>query len=1152
MSSFSMITSGGLVSITEASSHGLLIDVRYFLPVYDWRIDPFISPTDDTFINDDISTVTSPQDTSPSGEIIWNVGSDDYSLSESDKIYLISGSDTQLQNGVDFDLVINSKQLQHQSINLCNSIPLSDHIYSEELLCAPSASNTVWQLVDASVVAGLNVRPTGTISDFWNVVEYASIIGEDGRSRAAFKCRINKSVGNFKFNKIALYAVKLDEDYKPFGEPFLFAQSILPHPEIKSNLNDSGLSEILIDVQLELTTSEIEWDDVVYGSQNDYWQKITEDGSLHHSKGVYIGKFAPKDNNTRLGKVVISTWENLGYGEDYDFEELNKPQLVIQNVTDGQNKVGHFSTFKVDSDGNLNFCLSADDGFYSYHQFYEYDSDFCGGTLPKNQMFVPEYDGRFFFGSQEKRWKGLFLGTSGYGLEYAGNTDEYNDPKHDKLAIDIHGGGIQIGKGPDSQNQERSDMTYAIRLIDRSIKFENRFFKNSHILGADIKKDKDESLMIYTVKPNTDYTTSSFPNSDIYLIAGNLEDKYIQNYGLSGCNSSFLYQTIKLFEDGVNNISLFDSKSQMYLLANGGINLLSNVRGFANNIGSNGNYFIFNSLDFNNNGKQTTFVLMSGIKESANISKIISSSENNNYKDVLDQNSVLEIGAGKQIRFWGDIIPVESANDSTNSFTVSPKSVSYSRQGFKLGKILDLISCNAAIDNVRFFSYYEQPFARYQSLNLNSNFEPGLIIGSNIKPAIGANNGKISDIFRFAKWARIGNMILLKFYLNLQFDVLSNTNTKLTFKIPNYELQDLDQTNNEIFEGSNNYLTLEVEGTNATQYTEQSNAVEVAGSTSPKIYYPVELMFSKDFKTFTDPTETEKKVLVPAYAQLNNLGEPIINNQYGSMPYSNPFATYSIRFYIRKGSFQINLDPLKEYIQLSDAFSGNVALFNGVKNIVDYLINAQAKNDSDRTDEEKYSLSQFPFKFYSWNSFTQMLKDNGINLTENDSLGGKHGVNNRTRLEYSSSIFRRDTTYPGGVNLKDGGWIYLNTFTDNFKNIIRNNKASIIRIDVKDFVKGAKSEIVYLRLMYSSAYPDPFIEIKSSGGALNEKDLLNRIANTKVNHAISMYAPMLKVLDFKTGVKKRITYGCIGHAWDPNDSQYSYYVYNSNEWQFDD
>ncbi|HON84096.1 MAG TPA: hypothetical protein PLI22_08215, partial [Caldisericia bacterium] len=65
-------------------------------------------------------------------------------------------------------------------------------------------------------------------------------------------------------------------------------------------------------------------------------------------------------------------------------------------------------------------------------------------------------------------------------------------------------------------------------------------------------------------------------------------------------------------------------------------------------------------------------------------------------------------------------------------------------------------------------------------------------------------------------------------------------------------------------------------------------------------------------------------------------------------------------------------------------------------------------------------------------------------------------------------------------------------------------------------------------------------------------DLSNRVANTNINHAINMYVPMLKVLDFKTGVKKRITYGCVGHAWDPNDSQYSYYVYNSNEWQFDD
>lgn len=1146
MSNYSMITSGGLVAVTEASPHGILIDVRYFLPVYDWRIDPQIQPTLSGYSADDISTVANPEDTVPYGEIIWNATSG-YNLSDSStSICLISGANTIFQDGVDSDYVINPVQLQHQSINLYNNIPLTTCISATNLIYTPSAAGVSWILNNAVDFVGVNNRPVGDNSDFWSVVDYASVIADDGTSRGSFKCRINKDVGKFKFNKIALYAVRVNTNYEQYGDPFLFAQVILPNPEIKTGLNEGGLEEIVIDAQIQLTTEDIDWNDLYYGNNTDYWQKITEDGSLHHSEGVYIGKYAPEDTNNRLAKTVITTWENRGYGEDTDTVEFDKPQLALQNVTNATN-VGHIATFKVDSIGNLNICLSADNGYYPDQS----NEDYLDINTMGNVMVLPEHSEKFFIGSKDNRFKCYYGGTSGtsdFCGDYYGDVGQHNEPINDLLAVDIHGGGIQIGR---SSDLNRNDFTYGLKMIDRSIKLEDRFFNNSHILGADLRMNDDQSMFIYTTKPTVSYdSTKPTSGSNVYLIAGALDNSFNTLF-----SDKITKENLENVFTSANNLDLnnyFDSNANMYFVAKGGLNFYSTMKLFSNTIGNDYNHSILYSHNYLQNNKNEKLLLIAGVIDGVFDSEITNASEGNDYSFIINETSVLELVGGKSIRFWGDIYPIINGEDDTNPLTIQSKFTSIDRKGFKIEKLLDIVSCNATIDNMRFYSYYEQPFARFQNLNLNYAFDTSRIFPQTgpIGPAVAPNNGYIGDVLKYAKWARIGNIVFLKFILNLKFDLGASRNAKFSFKLPQVESNSKFDKNTELFQGDNNYLYVEVEGTNLTKFEDQDSTNPDSTSqyytqNSIQMYHPVELMFSKDYSNTSDPTEVEKKVLIPVYTSLNSLGQPSNGNPTGSYPYDNPFGTCSVRFYISKSEYSVDFTDLLSYFS-SYPTGGNAPAFDGIKTDIDYLINAQAKDGGFRSAEETYALSLFTNKFYSWESFNKMLLNRGVDTRINiDNFifhqGKKDGRYKDWSIKFSSGVFKYDPNdiYTNIWNIVDNGYIYLKEFSDEFSTILTQEVGSIIKINYNQF--GGPNQEAYFKIGTS-----PELE------NYNSLDTNNKIGDlTADGVTINSYVPMIKTYDLRLGEKRRWTFGCYGKVTNTihsNSRDFALTNINNNTW----
>jgi hypothetical protein len=67
-----MITQNGLNEIDQSHSMGQYIEIAYYVPVYDYRIDETILPTNTSFSATDILTVTSSSDLVPVGEVLWN------------------------------------------------------------------------------------------------------------------------------------------------------------------------------------------------------------------------------------------------------------------------------------------------------------------------------------------------------------------------------------------------------------------------------------------------------------------------------------------------------------------------------------------------------------------------------------------------------------------------------------------------------------------------------------------------------------------------------------------------------------------------------------------------------------------------------------------------------------------------------------------------------------------------------------------------------------------------------------------------------------------------------------------------------------------------------------------------------------------------
>jgi hypothetical protein len=432
-----LITSGGLQSINDASPDGIMIDVAYYVPVYDYRIDPNVSPVT-TASPSDITTVASAGDMYPQGEIFWKSDLVTNTLSLLTEKYIISASGVTLS---DPNTILNPVQKSSTQITLGNTFPRaiywktadvdayydlnSDSWISDSVWIQQGSLDGTWgpggdyagQIIPADLAnPGLSFIYPG--------VSYNSVITTGTDRSANFRVVVTSPNGTIKFNKLGLYAVKKIGSGQLVGSPFLFAEVIIPEPQIVGNDVASGkMGELVIDFQLDTKTVTSAFDNLIYSTSGDYWERVSnEEGTygLAYDGSVYIAnRLATDDKNTWIStsadggvaKLFVSTFEYLN-GPTPDIE-MEKPQACLQYVTQQTNTTSSKrirTTFRTTSAGN-------------------FEVDMYGACVTGDPIYsiTPKHNDEFGIGNTDYRWRTGFFSrflSVGMGSDTMVNNNE--------------------------------------------------------------------------------------------------------------------------------------------------------------------------------------------------------------------------------------------------------------------------------------------------------------------------------------------------------------------------------------------------------------------------------------------------------------------------------------------------------------------------------------------------------------------------------------------------------------------------------------------------------------------------------------------------------------------------------------------------------
>ena len=272
-----MITQRGMDFVTSAHDLGVFIYLKWFVPVYDDRIDNNVRTSGYTLSSfADIANVSA---TTPYGEIIWNRPG--YTVNYSSK-YLISavplvGSELQ-----------NSYQKSTTYTNLYKGNPLSDQVSAS--YWGSSAVGTTgyynWNAPDGAVGVSAD-NPDGekwVAEDYYPVYESS----EENHLRGSIKCKIDKNKGNFKFNKIALYAQQ-----NGTSETCFFGEAYLEVPAAVSKI-EVGFEHFEFDIQIDISGAGTSWENIFFSSSADYWSHSP--GGLYYPNKIGVGQF---DDNAK-------------------------------------------------------------------------------------------------------------------------------------------------------------------------------------------------------------------------------------------------------------------------------------------------------------------------------------------------------------------------------------------------------------------------------------------------------------------------------------------------------------------------------------------------------------------------------------------------------------------------------------------------------------------------------------------------------------------------------------------------------------------------------------------------------------------------------------------------------------------------------------
>lgn len=445
-----LITTSGTSFMNTGAVGGPYLSLKYFYPVYDHRIDPtihFSSATTPVSAGDHTSAVN------PTGDIIYNLDSlstSAYTMSPNQ--YLLWDSN---QTGTSAAVATISDSTFDGTgyITLRNGVPLSNSISGTSIdFTYPTITINGY-----TTISGNNSVPTGYASSrdkFFRTTSYAAISSAaNGQSRGLFKVRLNSQAGNFKFNKIALYATRFlaDGSEDTSIEPVLFAVAMLNQPIIKSN-DGFNISFFELDVELQFSTSANGNFSNVSFLNNTEWNYVPSDQSLWFDGKVAIStsgipnswipraKLHITEHNPAIPMVRIST--SADYIDEFfsttDFKTTQTYKSSKASSDTIFQTSGSTEYAKITLNPAANATKSREIATYyegsvsGAHQsgfFFEY-----GGYLENAHIYVDNTYLATFRGKESNAYGTLVLGKASDTLF-----------EHEGKFLTLHGGALLVG-----------------------------------------------------------------------------------------------------------------------------------------------------------------------------------------------------------------------------------------------------------------------------------------------------------------------------------------------------------------------------------------------------------------------------------------------------------------------------------------------------------------------------------------------------------------------------------------------------------------------------------------------------------------------------------------------------------------------------------
>lgn len=299
-----VFTRAGLNAVMAASTPGALIAGTYFLPVYDWRIDPTIGANSTSLSA--ISAIAyetsamSATSAFPYGQVFASVNAIPYKLSTNIGSYVTSAEGSVLAAKTITGSYVNSLQpvtltsggktvncVAYKGVNYLSSTPVDGKVTwtSTENLVATTALTIDYATVNSN-----------TSGYMYKVNDYYPVYSSSGITAGNFHCILNgTSVGEMRFNKLAIFTVTFDESGVEVPDTLtFFGEAYLETPVTLSNAI-GGYNQLEFDVQITLFDAAVSnWSDIFFSTSGDYWGKVQS--GLHYSDKVSIGD-ASSDNN---------------------------------------------------------------------------------------------------------------------------------------------------------------------------------------------------------------------------------------------------------------------------------------------------------------------------------------------------------------------------------------------------------------------------------------------------------------------------------------------------------------------------------------------------------------------------------------------------------------------------------------------------------------------------------------------------------------------------------------------------------------------------------------------------------------------------------------------------------------------------------------